>query len=97
MNEKLNQYSREDLQNILAVLKDYRTSLKQIGNRSVLSHPKEKKEKFFRVEHTSNVSKEFLENFLSGVLHKFFPDAQSSAEKKFIQNDKIIGGVRVFY
>lgn len=75
MNEKLNQYSREDLQNILAVLKDYRTSLKQIGRRSVLSHPKEKKEKFFRIEHTSNISTEFLEKFLSGVLHKFFPEA----------------------
>ena len=59
VTQNLNQYSREDLENVLIVLKDYRNSLKQIGKRSELSHPKHKQAKFFRVEHTAAISQEF--------------------------------------
>lgn len=97
VTQNLNQYSREDLENVLIVLKDYRNSLKQIGKRSELSHPKHKQAKFFRVEHTAAISQEFLEKFFDEAVEKFFPDAPENTERRFVQNEKIIGGIRIFY
>ena len=90
VTQNLNQYSREDLENVLIVLKDYRNSLKQIGKRSELSHPKHKQAKFFRVEHPAAIS-------FGEAVKKFFPDAPENTERRFVQNEKIIGGIRIFY
>lgn len=96
-NTKLSSYSREELTDILRVLKDYRTSLKQIGNRSILSDSKEKKEKIFKIEHTKEISENFLQDFSEKAIKRFFPEADSSVRREYILNEKIIGGIRVFY
>ncbi len=96
-NIQLSSYSKEELENVLRVLKNYRASLKQIWNRSILSDSKEKKEKFFRIEHTKEISEDFLKKFSENVVKKFFPEVSTSAHCEYILNEKIIGGIRVFY
>lgn len=49
----IEKYSKQELRDILRVLKDYRSSLKQIGKRAKLIEPGEQIFNIFRIEHTS--------------------------------------------
>lgn len=90
-------YSRDELSDVLRILKEYRTSLKQIGNRAVLSDSKHKSPKTFRIEHTSVASQDFVRDFASGAIRRYFPEASLDTEQRFIVNDAIVGGIRIFY
>lgn len=38
-----------------------------------------------------------MEKFVNEIIPKYFPDAPSDAPKQYTQNEKIIGGVRIFF
>lgn len=89
--------SRDELSDVLRILKEYRTSLKQIGNRAVLSDSKNKKAKTFRIEHTSTVSEDFVRQFSDAAIQKYFPEASKDVIRNFAVNNRLIGGIRIFY
>lgn len=97
ISEKINQYSREELEDLLIVLKNYKASLKQIGNRTKMLHPKSEQEKIFRIEHTENMNENFIHKFVDEIASKYFPEAPKDAQKIFIKNNNLIGGARIFY
>lgn len=96
-NIDLSSYSKEELIDVLRILKNYRTSLKQIGSRAEIIDFRNPKNKNFRIEYTSSSDKNFVEKFVDVACKKYFPDAWSDSKKEFVVNDKIIWGVRIFY
>lgn len=97
LNTKLSSYSKEELYDVLRILKSYRSSLKQIGKRAKLKDDKQKIAKIFRIEYAGEMDKNFLENFSAYACGKFFPEAAFDAQKEYIQNNEIVGGIRIFY
>ena len=90
------QYSKEELTETLRLLKSYRAALKQVGNRATLIDSKNPKEKFFRIEYAPGISEDFLKNFAENACKTYFPEV-ATARKEYVLNEKIIGGIRVFY
>lgn len=89
-NIDLSSYSKEELRDVLRVLKDYRTSLKQIGLRSEFSDVKIPKKNFFTIEYTSSADFDFIKKFADSACKKYFSEADLDTTKKFVVNEKII-------
>lgn len=93
----LSSYSKEELKDVLRILKDYRSVSMQIGKRAILSDQKQKEEKIFIIEHTEKIDKNALETFFNSACEKFFPEAPKNTFRKFMLNNKLVGGIRIFY
>lgn len=90
-------YTKSKLADVLRVLKDYRSSLKQIGNRATLSDSREMKDKNFRIEYSEPVDIDFLKNFSEKSIQKYFPEANQNATRIYTVNNALVGGIRIFY
>ncbi len=81
----LTSYSRETLEHILLILKGYKNSLKQIGNRSVLFDPKNPPAIHARVEYAPSIEIAFVEKYASACIASLFPEY--SGAKPFLQEN----------
>lgn len=91
----LTSYSRETLEHLLLMMKSYRSSLKQIGKRTVLIDPENPPAIAARIEYPSSMEDSFAKEYAQGVLKYAFP-AYDGASPLLSKNDSLTGGARVF-
>lgn len=98
MNTKdISHYSREELQDILRVLKTYKQSHRQIGARARIYDPKNPPEPELRVEYASGISQSLLEKILQSAIALHFPDIKDQSNVVYTENTHLTGGIRIFY
>lgn len=92
----LSSYTHSDLQNILRVVRDYKTARKQIGNRAVLRDPRVESKKLFRVVYSKNIDLDRLKDNFQKFFQAYFPE--ESADDLIYQMDmNLVGGIRLFH
>jgi hypothetical protein len=96
MSLALSSYSREQLSDILRILKLYKNGLVQIGRRAHLQDPKEKAVVRVRVEYPTTANRSDIEKFVQGQLSSLFGIAKVPADIVFVESSSLIGGVRIF-
>ena len=86
----LSSYSREQLTDILRVLKLYKTSLVQIGHRARLIDPKEDLSISVRVEYPTGASLEDIKSFAVAGLGEFFKIKKIPTDIVFVESPTLI-------
>jgi hypothetical protein len=92
----LSSYSREELSDILRILKLYKTSLVQIGHRARLIDPKTSNEISVRIEYPTGASLDDIRSFAVASLGKFFDIKKIPEDIVFVEAPSLIGGIRIF-
>lgn len=92
----LSSYSREQLSDILRILKLYKTSLVQIGHRARLIDPKSNPEISVRIEYPTGASLEDIKSFAVAGLGKFFGIKKIPEDIVFVEVPSLIWGIRIF-
>ncbi len=91
----LTSYSRESLENMLSIVKSYRTSLKQIGKRAVLIDPKHPPAISATVEYVGGMHKDSVEKYALSCMKKLFPE-YTGAAPILRENPELKWWIRVF-
>jgi len=92
----LSSYSREQLSDVLRVLKLYKTSLVQIGHRARLIDPKDDQALSVRVEYPTGASLDDIRSFAETGLKEFFKLKKIPKDIVFVQVPTLIWGIRIF-
>ncbi len=94
--DTLSSYNREQLSDILRILKLYKTSLVQIGHRARLIDPKASNEVPVRIEYPSGAALEDIHSFAVASLGKFFEIKKIPKDIVFVESPSLIWGIRIF-
>lgn len=94
--DTLSSYSREQLSEVLRILKAYKTGLVQIGHRARLIDSKESEVLAVRVEYPSGVSLVDIQAFAVGSLKEYFSLVKKSEDIVFVEVPSLIGGIKIF-
>jgi hypothetical protein len=86
----LSSYSREELSDVLRILKLYKTSLVQIGHRARLIDPKVTNEVSVRIEYPSGAALEDIRTFAVASLGKFFEIKKTPKDIVFVESPSLI-------
>ncbi len=90
-------YSKEELQQALSLLRNYKDSYHQIGKRAKFAAKyRENAENSFRVQHTAQENQKEIAQFAEEYISKFFPGVQN-IDITYEVNPDIIGGIRIFH
>ncbi|NRH20710.1 hypothetical protein HOO68_01555 [Candidatus Gracilibacteria bacterium] len=92
----LSTYSREQLSDILRILKLYKTSLVQIGHRARLIDPKNNPDVSVRIEYPTGAALEDIRSFAVAGLDQFFGIKKIPEDVVFAEVPSLIGGIRIF-
>ncbi|MBC7503444.1 hypothetical protein H7169_00535 [Candidatus Gracilibacteria bacterium] len=92
----LSSYSREQLSDILRILKAYKTGLVQIGHRAYLVDPKETMSVRVRVEYPTGASTEDIRSFALSSMREHFGIIEIPEDIVFVETPALIGGIRIF-
>lgn len=92
----LSTYSREQLSDILRILKLYKTGLVQIGHRAQLQDPKENKGPHIRVEYPTGSSLDEIRSFSLESISQYFGIKKVPDDVVFSEKFSLIGGIRIF-
>jgi hypothetical protein len=96
MSLALSSYSREQLSDILRILKLYKNGLVQIGHRAYLQDPKEKAVVRVRVEYPVTANRSDIEIFVQGQISSLFGITKVPTDIVFAESSSLIGGIRIF-
>lgn len=86
----ITQYSREELQSMLRVLKTYKQSQRQIGKRSRVFDPKNPPTPALRVEYASGITPSLVEKVAHSVIASHFTDASDLSSITYTENTHLI-------
>ncbi len=92
----LSSYSREQLTDVLRILKSYKTGLVQIGHRAYLVDPKETMSVRVRVEYPVGASLEDIRSFAGSSMREHFGLETIPEDIVFVETPALIGGIRIF-
>lgn len=92
----LSSYSREQLTDILRILKLYKTSYAQIGRRARMIDPRIPALPVIRVEYPTDASLDEIRPFAEKSLAQFFDIKKPTEPIAFEPKQNIVGGVRIF-
>ena len=92
----LSSYSREQLSDILRILKAYKTGLVQIGHRAHLTDPLSATVVRVRVEYPTGASIEDIRSFAWASLREHFSIETIPTDIVFVEIPSLIGGIRIF-
>ncbi len=92
----LSSYSREQLSDVLRILKAYKTGLVQIGHRAYLVDPKENLSIRVRVEYPLGASLEYIRSFAERSMWVHFGIEKLPEDIVFVETPVLIGGIRIF-
>ena len=92
----LSSYSREQLSDVLRILKAYKTGLVQIGHRAYLADPKETMSIRVRVEYPVGASLEDIRSFAGVSVREHFAIETIPEDIVFVETPALIGGIRIF-
>ena len=92
----LSSYSREQLSDVLRILKAYKTGLVQIGHRAYLADPKETMSVRVRVEYPVGASLEDIRSFAGVSVREHFAIETIPEDIVFVETPALIGGIRIF-
>jgi hypothetical protein len=92
----LSSYSREQLSDVLRILKAYKTGLVQIGHRAYLVDPKEAMSVRVRVEYPIGASLEDIRSFAGASMREHFGLEKVPEDIVFVETPALIGGIRIF-
>lgn len=96
MSLALSSYSREQLSDVLRILKLYKNGLVQIGRRAHLQDPKEKAVVRVRVEYPATAVLSDIQAFTAKQLSGLFGITKTPSDIVFVESSSLIGGVRIF-
>ena len=91
----LSSYTREDLTDILRILKLYKTSYGQIGRRARMRDPRIQSLPLVRVEYPSGSQLDGIRSFATQSLKKFF-SIENPQNILFEEKNALVGGIRLF-
>ncbi len=86
----LSSYTREQLSDILRILKLYKTSLVQIGHRARLMDPKESNDVLVRVEYPSGAALADIRSFAVASLGSYFDIKKIPEDIVFVESPSLI-------
>ena len=86
----LSSYTRQQLSDVLRILKLYKTSLVQIGHRARLIDPKATNEVLVRVEYPSGALLADIRSFAVASLGKFFDIKKIPEDIVFVESPSLI-------
>ena len=92
----LSSYSRETLEHILQIMKNYRISMKQVGNRAILLDPENLPEDVAIIEYAPSMDTTLVDRYARACLRFSFPEFKNTASPIIRKNPLLTGGVRVF-
>jgi hypothetical protein len=92
----LSSYSREQLSDVLRILKAYKTGLVQIGHRAYLVDPKENLSIRVRVEYPLGASLDDIRSFAETSMRVHFGIEKLPEDIVFVETPALIGGIRIF-
>lgn len=93
----LSSYSLEELTDALRVMKNYRTSLRQIGAKAKLEDPKHPSAPVLSIEYAPGFTMDTVKSFAHAAVTQYFPEAKFDDSVALTENKKITGGIRIFY
>lgn len=70
----LSTYPRDTLEQLLGIVKDYRTALKQIGKRAILIDPKNPPKESARIEYPSTMDAISVSQYAAACIKYAFPE-----------------------
>ena len=94
--DTLSSYSREQLSDVLRILKSYKTGLVQIGHRARLIDSKESEMVAVRVEYPVGALLLDIETFAIASLKEYFSLVRKSEDIVFVEAPSLIGGIKIF-
>ena len=86
----LSSYTREQLSDVLRILKLYKTSLMQIGHRARLIDPKASNDVLVRVEYPSGALLADIRSFAVASLGKFYDNKKIPEDIVFVESPSLI-------
>ncbi len=92
----LSSYSREQLSDVLRILKAYKTGLVQIGHRAHLADPLSDTVIRVRVEYPTGASTEDIRSFAMSSMREYFGIEKIPEDIVFVETPALIGGIRIF-
>ena len=92
----LSSYSREQLSDVLRILKAYKTGLVQIGHRAHLTDPLSATVVRVRVEYPTGASTEDIRSFAMSSMREYFGIEKIPEDIVFVETPALIGGIRIF-
>ena len=87
----LTSYSRETLEHILRVMKQYKISLRQIGKRAVLIDPENPPAIASVVEYAPSIDTSMVEKYALACIKLSFPDYNSGKAPILRENPELTG------
>ena len=87
----LSTYSLGELTDVLRVLKNYKVSLRQIGDRAELSDPKNPEPAKLKIEYAVGFSMDTVRSFARSAVTRYFPEALFDDKATFQENPNITG------
>ena len=88
--------SREELTQVLRILRDYRGAYKQIGKRAVLHDPRVQRAKTLRAQYAHEDNAPELQHIIATMIRTYFPEADAQTVV-YETNPQLVGGARIFY
>jgi len=92
----LSSYSREQLTDVLRILKAYKTGLVQIGHRAHLTDPQAPTVVRVRVEYPTGANTEDIRSFALSSMQAYFAIDTIPTDIVFVETPALIGGIRIF-
>jgi hypothetical protein len=92
----LSSYSREQLTDVLRILKAYKIGLVQIGHRAHLTDPQAVQGVRVRIEYPSGATLEDIRSFAMASMGTHFGIAKIPEDIVFVETPVLIGGIRIF-
>lgn len=93
----LTSYSLDELTDALRVMKSYKASLRQIGGRAKLQDQKHPVAPVLTIEYAPGFGLDTVTAFAKSAVLQYFPEAQFDDAVVFTENNKLTGGIRIFY
>ncbi len=86
-----------ELSDALRVLKSYVHASKQIGNKAVLSDPKNPTVTPIRIEYPETSDESSMTEYSDHILKVFYPETNPEVPRLYAKNPRITGGIRLFF
>ncbi len=93
----LTSYSLDELTEALRVMKNYKTSLRQIGGRAKLQDQKHPEAPALTVQYAPGFALDTVTAFAKSAVREYFPEATFDDRVILVENTKLTGGIRIFY
>ena len=91
-------YSPQILADTLRILRDYKSALRQLGKRAILSDRRTLLPPIPHIEYAQGIESDLLKKYSEWVVKQYFPEYRGTSEMiTYSENDALISWVRVHF